>query len=77
MAEVRSLICDVCDQPNAVGYAIGQRGGALWEVDLCAVCAQPLTEWQTVGRMPETARRPYRKYKVKTSNTPKRDEKAP
>ena len=77
MAEVRSLICDICDTPDATGYTVGERGKAQWEIDLCSACAQPLAQWQAVGRMPHTSRRPYRKYKVKATDASRRGEKTP
>lgn len=75
MAEVKSLVCDVCGGPDASGYTISRRPGAPWIIDLCEGCATPLSEMQSKGRPPAGKKRPYRKYGKKVdvvTDTPRK-----
>lgn len=62
MAEVKSLVCDVCGEADASGYTISRRPGSPWIIDLCGTCAEPLRVMQERGRAPAGKKRPYRKY---------------
>lgn len=72
MAEVKSLVCDLCNTPDATGYIIGKRNGAPWIIDLCAVCEEPILVMQDRGRAPAGKKRPYRKYGRKAQVVPDR-----
>jgi hypothetical protein len=61
MAEVRSVICDMCGQQPAVTYSIGEQAKTPWIVDLCADCAAPVGQWRDHGRH-AGSKRAYRRF---------------
>lgn len=80
MAEIKSLVCDICGGSDAVGYIIGKRQGAAWIIDLCDTCDEPIRAMQVKGRAPAGKKRPYRRYGQKVevvTDAPKRGIEAP
>jgi len=70
VAEVKTLVCDMCGESPAEGYALRKRPGAEFIIDLCSKCATPFRDWQAAGRAPAGKKRPYRKYGGKTPVLP-------
>jgi hypothetical protein len=70
MAEVKSLVCDVCGGADATGFGMRKRPGAEWIIDLCEKCSTPMRLWQDHGRAPAGKKRPYRKHMEKVPYSP-------
>ena len=62
VAEITSVICDVCGSEPATSYFIHKGTKAEWVIDLCDSCSAPIREWEKKGRAPKGKRRPYRIY---------------
>lgn len=61
MAEIRTLVCDLCGATDAKTYAIAQHPGSPWMVDLCPDCAKPIDRWRDHARSGPN-RRAYRRF---------------
>lgn len=78
MAEVKSIVCDMCGASDAQRWQIGQRPLKPWVIDLCAECAAPLHAMRQNARSGEGGSRPYRRLsKTPVLDPQKRGEKAP
>jgi hypothetical protein len=62
VAEVTTIVCDVCGMVPATSYGIHKRTNAEWIIDLCDECATPIHDWEQKGRAPAGKRRKYRTY---------------
>lgn len=61
MAEIRTVVCDLCGQADAKTYAIAQHPNSAWMVDLCDTCALPIDRWRDHARSGPN-RRAYRRF---------------
>ena len=61
MAEVRTVVCDVCGGPDAERWSVTKRPLKGWTVDLCPVHAEPLVALREHARAGEGGTRPYRR----------------
>jgi hypothetical protein len=61
MAEVRTVVCDLCGGSDAERWAITKRHLKPWVIDLCDQCAQPLAAMRERGRAGDGGARPYRR----------------
>lgn len=66
MAEVRSVVCDLCGGANASTYGITVPGKPKVRVDLCVSCAEPFEKAVAAGRVPAPQKRTkFKKVPVK------------
>ena len=80
MAEITSVVCDMCGATPASTYFIHKGTKNEWVIDLCDTCAKPIKDWEKKGRAPKGKRRPYRVYGGKVEvdvDAPRIDFKAP
>ncbi len=71
MAEIRTIICDMCGNHNASEWTFKHKGKKQWVVDLCPLCSKPIVDIQKKGRAPKGASlTPYKKYEA-TAVTPR------
>lgn len=80
MAEVKSVICDMCGAPNAERWAITKRPLKPWVIDLCSMCATPLLSMRENARSGEGSARPYRRLQktpLKRAQEGRRRQKTP
>lgn len=61
MAEVKSVICDICGGQDAERWAISKRPLKGWAIDLCAEHAAPLMDMRKHAHTGEGGVRPYRR----------------
>ena len=61
MAEIKSVVCDVCGSAPAETWMVARKPNTPWVVDLCEEHAGPLASTRQYGRHNPT-RRTYRRY---------------
>ena len=61
MAEIRSVVCDMCGGSDAKTYSVQELPNVAWMVDLCGDCAAPIRQWREYGRQGPN-RRAYRRF---------------
>jgi ribosome-binding protein aMBF1 (putative translation factor) len=77
MAELVTIVCDMCGSMGAIQWRVVKQDGAPWIVDLCSDCMEPIVAMQKKGRSPTGTRRPYRKYEGKVKTTTEHDSEGP
>lgn len=62
MVEVVSRVCDMCGGTDARQVGVTLAPSAMWLIDLCPACSEPITRWRQKARASTGKRKPYRKF---------------